>query len=137
MYINQGANEYHHLQIKYITDRSMEIIKPWVKLECVGKYMHYTSETKSGYKIYSYQIFVYAIGRMMDYVLAELQPKDMIFVVGRSIDRRPNKYNKTRGLLAECIYREDWMKFYGKGSGGSLNPQDFSFSIDDIKEEDL
>lgn len=49
--------------------------------------------------------------------------RDSIFVIGRSVNRKPNKYSTQRALVAECIYREDWLNFYK--AGGATNPQDY------------
>lgn len=130
MYINQASNEYHHLRITEIRDRSKEIVLPFVKLICYGKYLYHTNDTRCGYRVSTYSVQVFVKGRLMDYVLSELGVNDDIFVVGRSIDRKPNKYNKQRGLLAECIYKEDWLKFYGRDIN-SINPQDY---VDTLKD---
>lgn len=122
MYVAQSSNEYHHLVINDIIDRSRELKKSFVRLHCTGKIMFRDSRSNSGYAIETYKVLVYIYGRLMDYVLNELQIKDSIFVVGRTVTRMPNPYARVRCVQAECIYREDWMLYYPRGY--ALNPID-------------
>ena len=131
MYINQGSTEYHHLNIKWIDDYSNEINRDYVRMRCIGKNIYRSTKGKSGYVISGYNVLVYVHGRLKDYVLNELTIGDDILVVGRSIDRKPNTYTRQRCLLAECIYREDWLKYYPNAL--NINPKDY----EDIYEENI
>lgn len=106
--VNEGSNEYHHLQITEIIDNSMRLENPNVKIRTVGRHT-------LGGKVITYPLQVYVTGKLMDYVLAELQKRDDIFVIGKTVH---TKFQ--RSLRAEYIYREDWIKFYNVNGRASL-----------------
>lgn len=133
MYINQTSNEYHHLQVKWIDDYSNDLSRSYVRLKCTGKSMYRTVESRTGYRIYTYDVWLYVTGHLMDYVKAEIGMRDNIFVVGRSVMRKPNKYSTQRALVAECIYKEDWLNFYK--AGGATNPQDYEDVYRELMED--
>lgn len=121
MYLNVSHTEYHHLQIKWIDDYMID--KGYVKIKCTGKVMHRKSTATKGYQVYSYGLNVYVRGGLANYVLAELQYKDNIFVIGRTIDKKIKGNYTIRAVAAECIYREDWLNFYK--AKGCVDPKDY------------
>lgn len=125
--VNQNATEYHHLQITEIIDNSMQLEYPNVKIKAVGR-------NKVDDKVQIYPILVYVTGRLMDYVLAELQRRDDIFVIGQTMNKKVNK-GFIRALRAEYIYREDWVKFYNVNRRASLKDVQDKFK-DIINDEE-
>lgn len=133
MYINQTSNEYHHLKVSWIDDYSNDLQRNYIRLRCIGKVMYRNYEAKNDYKVYQYQIYIYVNGRLMDYVKSEIQNGDNIFVIGRTVMRKPNRYNVQRSLVAECIYKEDWLNFYR--AGGNTNPIDYADVYRELYED--
>lgn len=124
--VNQNATEYHHLQITEIIDNSIQLEYPSVKIKAVGR-------NKVDDKVQIYPILVYVTGRLMDYVLAELQRRDDIFVIGKTMNKKVNK-GFIRALRAEYIYREDWVKFYNVNRRASL--KDVQDKFKDLMDEE-
>lgn len=124
--VNQNATEYHHLQITEIIDNSMQLEYPSVKIKAVGR-------NKLEDKVQIYSILVYVTGRLMDYVLAELQRRDDIFVIGKTMNKKVNN-GFIRALRAEYIYREDWVKFYNVNRRASL--KDVQDKFKDLMDEE-
>lgn len=120
--VNENATEYHHLKISEIIDNSQRLETPNVKIKAVGR-------NKVGDKVLTYPIIVYVTGKMMDYVLAELQKSDDIFVIGKTVS---TKFART--IRVEYIYREDWVKFYNVNRRASLKDVQDKFK-DMINEE--
>ena len=133
MYINQTSNEYHHLKVSWIDDYSNDLQRNYIRMRCTGRVMYRNPACRNGYKVYGYQIYVYVSGRLMDYVKSEIQNGDNIFVIGRTVMRKPNKYNVQRALTAECIYREEWLNFYAPN--GNANPIDYADVYKEIMKE--
>lgn len=131
MYLNQCSNEYHHLTIKFIDDYSYDPTKSYVRLKCKGKIIYRRAKARNGYTLYTYDINVYVAGRLKEYVLAELTTGDDIFVIGRTKNWKPYKSNTIRALTAECIYREDWLKFYNTGGTNPIDYEDV-YDIDEV-----
>lgn len=121
MYINVSHTEYHHLTVKWIDDYLVD--KGYVRMKCFGKVMHRKASVNGGYQVYTYNLNVYVRGRLANYVLAEIQNNDNIFVIGRTIDKRLKGNYTIRAVAAECIYREDWLNFYR--ARGSVDPRDY------------
>lgn len=120
--VNENATEYHHLTISEIIDNSQRLETPNVKIKTVGR-------NKVGDKVITYPIIVYVTGKLMDYVLAELQKPDDIFVIGKTVSTK-----FARAIRAEYIYREDWVKFYNVNRRASLKDVQDKFK-DMINEE--
>lgn len=111
--INSSNNEYQHLKISEILDYSQSLDKPMVKIKTIGR-------TLINDKVLTYSLLVYVTGKLMDYVLAELQKGDDIFVIGKTYMVRPQIKSVVRAMRAEYIYREDWIKFYNVNRRASL-----------------
>ena len=124
--VNQNATAYHKLQITEIIDNSMRLEYPSVKIKAVGR-------NKLEDKVQIYSIVVYVTGRLMDYVLSELQRRDDIFVIGKTMNKKVNN-GFIRALRAEYIYREDWVKFYNVNRRASL--KDVQDKFKDLMDEE-
>lgn len=121
--VNENSTEYHHLQIREIIDNSMRLETPNVKIKTVGR-------NTIGGKVVTYPLIVYVTGKMIDYVLAELQRMDDIFVIGKTVSTK-----FSRAIRAEYIYREDWVKFYNVNRRASLKDVQDKFK-DIINDEE-
>lgn len=119
MYVSYEPNEYHHLTIREIKDKTEKNI-PYILLYCDGKTITKDFSIATGNKITSYKVTVECRKGLIDYVYSELSVNDNIFVIGNTKTVKYNKYIHQRYLLARCIYREDWMSFF-RGT----NPEDF------------
>lgn len=114
MYVSAGANEYHHLTLQNIRDFK-DKKEPFLMLECKGKIMKRKAGSITGFITIPYEIKVRVRGQLISYVENELKINDNIFVIGRS-DMFRGRSNSLRGIVAECIYREDWMTYYPRGN---------------------
>lgn len=122
MYISQGSNEYLHLTVKEIIDFSMRE-RPFVILIGKTKIMVRNTTSPSGIKLTDAIIKCFIKGQLVNYVLAEIDVGDNIFVVGRTDSVYNKKYNSNERITqVDLIYKEDWMKYYKNGS--ALNPVD-------------
>lgn len=119
MYVSLGSNEYHHGTIVEMFN-SNKTEKPCVVLKCKGKLMQRSTESRTGYKVIPYRFTVFCNGMLADYVNNELNLNDNIFVIGRSDMTFHNRVQR-RELVAECIYKEDWMNYW---KSGDINPKD-------------
>lgn len=119
MYISTGANEYHHITINDIIDYRHKD-EPFLIIKGKSKLLQRNTKSPSGFKIIPYSISIRVRGFLMDYVTNELKIEDNIFVVGRTDMMYSSNISK-RELVAECIYREDWMTYY---RAGNINPKD-------------
>ena len=122
MYISQGSNEYLHLTVKEILDFSMNE-RPFVILIGKTKIMVRNTTSPSGIKLTDAIIKCFIKGQLVNYVLAEIDVGDNIFVVGRTDSVYNKKYNSNERITqVDLIYKEDWMKYYKNGN--ALNPVD-------------
>ena len=122
MYISQGSNEYLHLTVKEIIDFSMGE-RPFVILMGKTKIMVRNTTSPSGIKLTDAIIKCFIKGQLVNYVLAEIDIGDNIFVVGRTDSVYNKKYNSNERITqVDLIYKEDWMKYYKNGN--ALNPVD-------------
>ena len=122
MYISQGSNEYLHLTVKEIIDFSMGE-RPFVILMGKTKIMIRNTTSSSGIKLTDAIIKCFIKGQLVNYVLAEIDIGDNIFIVGRTDSIYNKKYNCSERITqVDLIYKEDWMKYYKNGN--ALNPVD-------------
>lgn len=122
MYISQGSNEYLHLTVKEIADYSMNE-RPFIILTGKTKIMVRHTTSPSGIKLTDATVKCFIKGQLINYVLAEIDIGDNVFVVGRTDSIYNKKYNcNERITQVDLIYKEDWMKYYKNGN--SLNPVD-------------
>lgn len=108
-YIAYEANEYHHLIIKDITDKTYCTV-PKIELSCYGYIYARDSSLPSGTVKDRYNITIVCQGPIMEYVKQELVSGDRIFVVGHSATATVNGYGR-RVIKTECIYKEDWLNY--------------------------
>lgn len=125
MYVGQSTNEYHHITVREVVDYS-ECSYPFVLIKGDSKIMCRDSKALKGYTVKPYSIQVRVRGMLMNYVLYEIDEGDNIFVIGHSEMWTPKKF-PMRIVKAECIYKEDWMKYYN--DYGNLNPIDTEDTI--------
>ena len=119
MYVDYGNNEYHHLTIQEIKDRTEKKI-PNLYLYCTGKTLMRDTSSATGFKIVPYRITVECRKGLIDYVYSELSVKESIFVIGHTVTVEIFKGRYQRNLIAKCIYREDWMKFFSNNNSEDL-----------------
>lgn len=123
MYVSQGSNEYHHLTVKSIREQESKSGTECTILICDGKTFNRNTKSSTGHMITPYEIRVYVLGMLRNYVEAEIDIGNNIFVIGRSAVRtrkQGTSFWSQRVLEAECIYKEDWMRYYPNS-----NPMDF------------
>lgn len=109
-YVSEGSNAYLHLHV--------DKIFPWedcIFLHCLGVTYRRDLKSASGYKLTDYGMKVKVTGYLVDYVNFELSPGDDIFVIGyfdnsvRMVEGIGVRYPI---LIAESIYKEDWLKYF-------------------------
>lgn len=120
MYVSFDNNEYHHLTIQEIKDHTNNEV-PYLALYCTGKTLRRDVTTANGYRVTPYRITVMCYKGLIDYVYSELSVKDNIFVIGYSTTIKYNKYYMQRNMIAQCLYREDWMNYFK-----DVNPKDLT-----------
>ena len=109
-YVSEGSNCYQHLHIDKIYP-----MEHCTFLHCLGVTYRRDLKSACGYKLTDYRLKVKVLGYLVDFVNFELSEGDDIFVVGyfdnglRLTDSIPIKYPV---LVAECIYKEDWLKYF-------------------------
>lgn len=136
MIVNQSQTEYHHLVIISIDDYSTDLTKGYTDLYCLGK-NYSIANTPEGYIVNTYNTRVLVTGRLQDYVNSELAKGDSIFVIGHSVERRDKYKRKYRYIQADCIYKEDWLKYYPKREFTSVKDfSDKSNNLDNTKGEE-
>lgn len=122
MYISQGSNEYLHLTVKEIADFSMNE-KPFVIVTGRTKTLMRNTSSPSGIKLTDATVKCFAKGQLINYILAEVDKGDNVFIVGRTDSIYNKKTNSTERITqVDLIYKEDWMKYYKNGN--ALNPVD-------------
>lgn len=117
-YVSEGSNIYLHLQVDNIrTYQDKRFIK------CEGKIFHRDLKNTCGFRVINYGITVKVDGFLKEYVDFEINPGDNIFVVGYLEDdyyRREGFSVKFPILVAESIYKEDYLKYFPRRQFGEI-----------------
>lgn len=114
--VNNQPNIYWHGRIRKIITGVSSIGMRWAILECQGKCSMRDTLDPTNIISHSQTMDVYAVSGLADYVEAELEVGDPIFVVGYAISKK-SKAGQTHFhklcCQADYIYKEECLKFYG------------------------
>ena len=116
MYIGDGGNCYLHLRISKIKDIGLSTGESIISLECSTKNRQRGgNRTKDDNRVFSGVVDIWVDGYLREYVVNELEEGNNIFVIA-SPEARQTLYNgvpmRKVKFRAECIYREDFLKYF-------------------------
>lgn len=115
-FIAEGSNCYHHLRIDKIRN-----FNDFRYLKCIGGRFFRDLKNPSGFRVEDYSITVRVDGYLVDYVDFELSEGDNIFVIGHLTngnERVGETYRRYPLLIADCIYKEDFLKYFPRANIG-------------------
>lgn len=115
MFISEGINETHHIKVSSVRVTMNKDGEPYAIIVGKSQRLRRNPKNPSGYSPNTYTVKVLVKGYLVGYVEAEIDEGDNIFVTGYSTDMtrkiKDNIY-KDRVCRAECIYKEDFLKYY-------------------------
>lgn len=115
MFISEGANELHHIKVSSVRVSENKDGEPYAIIVGKTQILRRNPKTASGYSPISYTLKVIVKGYLIGYVEAEIDEGDSICVIGYSTEMtrkiKDNIY-RDRVCRAECIYKEDFLKYY-------------------------
>lgn len=116
--VNLQSNIFWHGRVKHIIHGESPSGLRWAIVQAEGKSGARDTLDPNNVITHYQSMDIYTVSGLADYVENELEIGDPIFVVGQLIVKKTKKgqtYFHKLCCQAEYIYKEDCLKFYGKG----------------------